>query len=250
MYRILCLGAMLALATSEPLPATCTVAITAPDFGVLAADCIESHPDGSQSLACKIRTINGLAVTLAGMIFDGNTGLDLAAVATTAMTESDSPLSAADRFAAIALREIVRSLERQRAEAWDMWRNRLDAVLARAIFAGVEGGKAALVVRRIGVSSDGLVKDFGSEVMVSEAAPRVRVFCEKADGLMRSDSSLKSLEPGRLAFELIHRAVGKYDATPAEKALAVSVIRVGKNGVKWLHIGACSDDARAAKPRR
>src|SRR5262249_25636805 len=162
-------------------------------------------------------TSNGLAVTLAGMVFDGNTGLDLATVATTAMTGSDSPLKAADRFAAIALREIARSLERQRAEAWDMWHNRLDAVLARAIFAGVEAGKAALVVRRIGVSSDGLVKDFGSEVMVSEGTPRVRVFCEKADALMRSDPSLRSVEPGRLAFELIHAAVGKYDGARAGK---------------------------------
>src|SRR5262245_25622111 len=219
MHRILCLCAMLALADSEPLPATCTVAIAAPDFGILAADCIESHPDGSQSFACKIVTINGLAVTLAGMVFDGNTGLDLATVATTAMTESDSPLRAADRFAAIALREIVRSLERQRAEAWDMWSNRLGAVLARAIFAGVEGGRATLVLRRIGVSSDGLVKDFGSEVMVSEGTPRVGVFCEEADALIRSDSSLKSVEPGRLAFELIHAAVGKYDGTRSEKAL-------------------------------
>ena len=249
MKRILCFGAIFAIAALEQLPATCTVAIAGHDFGLLAADCIEDR-DGSQSVACKVYTSNGLAATLAGVVFDGNTGLDLATVATTAMAQSDSPLSAAEHFAAIALPQLARSLERQRAEAWEMWHNRLGGVLARAIFAGIEGGKVALVVRMIEVSSEGLVKDLGSELIVSNSAPRVRVFCEKAAARMRSDPSLKSVEPGRLAFELIHAAVATHDGSRAENALYVSVIRVGKNGVKWLNVGACLDKAHTAKPHR
>jgi len=249
MKRILCFGAIFALAASERLPATCTVAIAGRDFAILAADCIEDR-DGSHPAACKVFTSHGLAVTLAGMVFDGNTGLDLATVATTAMAQSDSPLGAAERFAAIALPQLARSLERQRAEAWEMWHNRLGGVVVRAIFAGVEGGKVALVVRMIEVSSEGLVKDLGSELIVSNASPRVRVFCEKAAARMRSDPSFKSVEPGRLAFELIHAAVATPDATRAEKSLDVSVIRVAKNGVKWLNFGACPDEAHIAKAHR
>jgi hypothetical protein len=81
MQRILCFGAVLALAGSGQLSGTCTVAIAAHDFGILAVDCIEAHRDGSQSAACKMRAANGMAVTLAGMVLDGNTGLDLATVA-------------------------------------------------------------------------------------------------------------------------------------------------------------------------
>jgi len=249
MHRIFCFCAMFALAASEQLPATCTVAIAAHDFGILAADCIEDR-DGSQSAACKIYTSNGLAVTLAGIVFDGNTGMNLTAVATTAIAKSDSPSSAADRFAAIALPELARSLERQRAEAWEMWHTRLGGVLARAIFAGIEGGKVALVVRRIGVSSEGLVEDLGSEVIVSNAAPRVRVYCENAAALMRSDPSWKSAEPGRLAFELVHAAIATPGGTRAGNALDVSVIRIGKKGPKWLNFGACRDEAQTAKPHR
>lgn len=251
MHRILCFGAMFALAASEHLGATCTVLIAAHDFGILAADCIETHRDGSQSAACKISTGNGLAVTLAGMVSDGNTGLDLMAVATSAMAKSDSPLEAAEHFAAIAIQEIARSLDRQRTEASEMWRNRLGGVLARAVFAGVQGGKAALVVRTIEVSSKGLVVDLGSEVIVSQAKPRVLVYCEKAAELLRSDSSLlKSADPGRVALQLVHGAVAIPGGTRAENALYVTVIRVGQNGVKWLNRGACADEARTSKPSR
>lgn len=250
MHRILRFGAMFALAASEHLAATCTVVIAAHDFGILAADCIESHPDGSQSAACKIGAANGLAVTLAGMVSDGNTGLDLMTVATSAVARSDSPQKAADLFAATARQEIARSLGRQRTEALEMWRDRLGGVLARAVFAGVQGGKAALVVRTIEVSSEGLVKDLGSEVIVSQMNPRVVVFCEKAAELMRSDPSLKSLDAGRVALKLVQAGVATHDGQPAEKALNVSVIRVGENGVKWLNRGACSDEVGAAKPHR
>jgi hypothetical protein len=250
MHRILCFGAMFALAASEQLAATCTVVIAAHDFGILAADCIEAHRNGSQSAACKIGASNGLAVTLAGMVSDGNTGLDLMTVASSAMAKSDSPLKAADHFAGIAIQEIARSLDRQRTEAFEMWRNRLGGVLARAVFAGVQGGNAALVVRTIEVSSEGLVKDLGSEVIVSQANPRVLVFCEKAAELMRSDPSLKSLDPGRVALRLVQAAVATHDDGPrAEHAPNVTVIRVGKNGVKWLNRGACSAEAGVAKPR-
>jgi hypothetical protein len=184
------------------------------------------------------------------MVSDGNTGLDLMTVATSAMAKADSPLEAADRFAAIAIPEIARSLDRQRTEALDIWRNRLGGVLARAVFAGVHGGKAALVVRTIDVSSEGLVKDVGSEVIVSQANPRVLVFCEKAAELMRSDHSLKSLDPGRLALKLVHAGVATRGGPRAENAPKVAVIRVGENGVKWLNRGACSAEAGTAKPRR
>ena len=122
---ILYFAAVFVLAGSEKLAGTCTVAIAAPDFGILAADCNEARQDGSSfSAACKIRTSNGLAVTLAGMVFDGNTGLDLVNVAMTAMAKSDSPREAADQFAALAMPEIARSLERQSTEAWEMWHKR------------------------------------------------------------------------------------------------------------------------------
>ena len=250
MQRILSFGAMFALAASEHLAATCTVVIAARDFGILAADCIASHRDGSRTAACKIVASNGLAVTLAGMVYDGNTGLDLMTIATSAMAESDSPLKAADRFAAIAIQEMTRSLDRQRTEALEIWRDRLGGVLARAVFAGVQGGKAALVVRTIEVSSEGLVTDLGSELIVAQANPRLLTFCDTAAELMRSDPSLKSMDAGRVAFQLVQAAVARHDGARAENALNVSVIRVAENGVKWLTRGACSDEADTAKRRR
>ena len=73
------------------------------------------------------------------------------------------------------------------------------------------------------MSLEGLVKDLGSEVIVSQANPRVRVFCEKAAELMRSDPSLNSLDPGRVALKLVHAAVATHDGQRAENALNVTV---------------------------
>jgi hypothetical protein len=240
MQRILCFTAVLTLACSEQLPGTCTVAIAGEGFGILAADCNEARGDGSTGSApCKIRTGNGLAVTLAGLILDGNTGLDLMELAAAAMAEFDSPQKAADRFAVRAVEELARSLERQRAEASQMWHSRLGVVLARAVFAGSERGQVAVVVRTIEVSSEGLVRDLGSRVIVSGAFPHVVVFCARAEELMRSDSSWKTLEPGRLAFELIRASAAIPNAVRPESA--ASVIRIGMNGVTWLNRGACSE---------
>lgn len=244
MQRILYFTALSTLAFSEQLPGTCTLAISAEGFGILASDCNEARQDGSSALpACKIRTSNGLAVTLAGLVLDGNTGLDLMKVATAAMAQSDSPQEAAQRFAATAIEKLARSLERQHAEASQMWHSRLGGVLARAVFAGSERGQVAVVVRTIEMSSEGLIKDLGSRVIVSDAVPRVVVFCERAEELMRSDSSWKTLEPGRLAFELIRAATP--NAVRPESA--VSVIRVGRNGVCWLKRGACPEEAVTKK---
>jgi hypothetical protein len=127
-----------------------------------------------------------------------------------------------------------------------MWHSRRGGVLSRAVFAGSERGQvAAVVVRTIEVSPEGLIRDLGSRVIVSEAVPRVLVLCERAEELMRSDSSWRALEPGRLALELIRAAV----ATPGagRPKSSVSVVRVGRDGVSWLNRGACSEEAVTAK---
>jgi len=247
-HRILCFGAVCALALSEQLSGTCTIAIAARDFGILAADCIATRHDGSsRSVACKMHASNGLAVTLAGLVSDGNTGLDLMNLAAAAMAKSDSPQEAADRFAATAIQEMARALERQHAEAPEMWHNRLGGVLARAVFIGAERGQAAVVVRTIGVSSEGLIQDLGSRVIVSEAIPRVVVFCEKAAELIRSDPSWKTLDPGRLAYQLIRASVAAPDGARSANPVSVTVIRVGKSGVNWLNRGACSEESSTTK---
>ena len=238
MHRMSWFGsAVIALALSEQLSGTCTVVIAARDFGILAADCVDARQDGSSSsAACKIRAGNGLAVTLAGMVADGATGLDLMSLGSAAMAESASPQEAADRFAAMAIRDIARSLERQRAGARELWQKRLGREIARAAFAGIERGRPVIVVRTIGVSPEGLVKDLGSQTIVSQATPSILVYCEKAAELMSSNASWKSLDPGRLAYELIRAA-----AAPGANPIYVTVIRVGKSGVKWLDRGACSE---------
>jgi hypothetical protein len=146
----------------------------------------------------------------------------------------------------MAILEIAPSLERQRAAAWRMWQNRLAGVLTRAVFAGVSGRHAMVVVRTIGVSPEGLAVDLGSQTITAEAIPRVLVFCEKAAELMRTDPIWKNLAPGRLAYELMRAAVAAPHGPDSGSAAYVTVIKVGKSGATWLHRGACFDEARRA----
>ncbi len=124
-----------------------------------------------------------------------------------------------------------------------MWRSRLGGVLVRAVFAGIGSGHAALVVRTIAVSSEGLVQELGPQPVIPVAVPRVLVFCEKAAEQMRANLSWKSLDPGPLAYKLIRGAVAPAGGIHEENALDISVIRVDKNGSKWLNRGACADEA-------
>lgn len=66
---------------------------------------------------------------------------------------------------------------------------------------------------------------------------------------MRSDPSWKTLDPGRLAYELVRAAMAKDGGMRPENAI-VSVIRADKNGVKWLNRGACGEEAGTRKSAR
>jgi hypothetical protein len=235
---VLRVGSLLAL--SPYLPATSVVALVdrANNKLVIAADCKVDRDSGS-ILGCKIINEPGCIVAIAGLYVEKSSGFELRVLVHKACGEPGNLQSKAEAFVEIARAPYEAAIRRIReVSAQDFARTAVNQP-TEVIFAGVQNGQVALVVR-------GFIADSEARVTVERydnvgpENPGIGYFI----GLNQRIRTYIGLNPDwtKMGYSKAARRFVQMEieAHPDLAGPPISEVEIESTGkLKWLSLGAC-----------
>jgi hypothetical protein len=235
---ILLVGSLLVL--SPCLPATSVVALVdrANNKLVIAADCRVDRASGSRS-GCKIISEPGCVVAIAGLYAEKSSGFELRALVRKACNDPGNLQSKAESFVETARAPYEVAIRRIReVSAQDFARTTVNQP-TEVIFAGVQGGQVALVVRGFIADSEARVRverydNVGPE---NSGLGYFLGLNERIRAYISSHPNWTKMGCSKAARRFVQMEI---QAHPKLASPPISEVEIDSKGrLKWLSLGAC-----------
>jgi hypothetical protein len=232
------------------LAATSVVALIdhSKDRVVIAADCRVNRTHG-ESEKCKIIEEPDCVVAIAGLYEEGTTGFHLRQLVHAACQQSGDLRAKAEAFVRISQRPYEKAARSIRDADPSDFRRAVENKATEVIFAGIQNGHIALIVRGLVADSAGRVSVERSE-STAPSYPRTGYFLG-LNGHIRAYVKSHPDWAKEDYVKLAHRFVEmEVEAHPDLAGPPISELQIDRDGhVHWLDKGAC-DSRESDRPSR
>ena len=224
----------------EPVGATSVVALMdrANQRVVIATDCRVNRTSSSLS-ECKIVDEPGCTVAIAGLYREKETSFDLRKIVQNACGYPGDLRAKAEEFLRLSKVPYERAVRHIRSVDKNKFNGEVHDELTEVVFAGLQDGHVALIVRGMLTDSSGRIR-FQRLESVSPSYTRAGYFLG-LNGHIRSHIKTHPHWANEDYTELAHRFVDlEIKAHPELASPPISELQIEKDGnVHWLDKGAC-----------